>query len=384
MASKEKKSPGNPLNKTSQSAKSTQDKDDDSTFADFSRRFKANPFVFIGTFFILIIIVIAFVFLPAIAPEMGRNIDLTFGSYNRVPITYADGNYFFRVQQNLTRQAQNSMDETNYQFTLFRIWREAFESTVVHTGILDEMKTARYTAPNDVVDRAMAMLPDFQENGAFSPARFRQMDNNRRMALWRELRDSIAIEYYINDLSGLRVSPNESAFISAMASPQRRFDMVSFPLFTFPDSEITAYVEANPDMFRVTHFSRITSASEREARQILAGIQNGTETFEDAARNKSRDYYAESAGDMGSRMVFDLLFEIPDAQVREDLMRLERGAISDVVRLMDNNWVIFRAEERVRQADIHDPVEMSRVRNHMMSIERGRAEDWLIRQAESS
>jgi len=244
------------------------------------------------------------------------------------------------------------------------------------------MKGAGYTAPNNEVDRAVAMLPDFQENGFFSAARYRQMDSNRRMSLWRQMRDSLTVDHYVSDMTGLRVPSGESAFISAMASPQRRFDLASFSLSTYPDSEIAAYVQANPAMFRVTHFSKITINSEREARQIFTSLQNGTESFEDAARNKSTDYYAENYGDMGSRMVFELLSDIPNEQSREELMNLERGAMSGVIRFSDTNFGIFRAEERVRPANTSDPAVMEKIRNYMMTYERGRAEDWVIAEAE--
>jgi hypothetical protein len=62
MASKEKKLPRTPVEarkgRTVKSVSSHQDTDDDSLMADFSRRFKANPFVFVGTIIVLIIIFI--------------------------------------------------------------------------------------------------------------------------------------------------------------------------------------------------------------------------------------------------------------------------------------------------------------------------------------
>ena len=368
MASKAKKSP---------------DKPEESTKSELMKKFKANPFVFVGTFVVLIIVIIAFVFLPAIVPRQGGGIDLNFGSYNKIPVIYADGNYFYQIQQSLARQNQSNMDESNYTITLYRIWREAFESAVVNIAILDEMKRAGYSIPDEVVDRAVAQLPDFQENGRFSTARYRQMDNYRRMTLWRQVRDSIIADYYVSDVSYLKSPSREGAFISSMSSPQRSFDMVSFPISSYPDSEITAYVTANPEMFRITHLSKITvTSNEREARQILASIQNGTETFEDAARNKSRDYYADNAGDMGSRMVYELLSEIPNAQDREAVIGLARGALSSAIKIGDNAWAIFRAEEPVRNADTNDAVVMEKVRGYMLSYERGRAEDWTIGEAE--
>ena len=370
MASKDKKPP---------------EKNDESVWADFKRRFKANPFIFVGTIVILVIVIVAFVLVPALVPNAQRGgIDLTFGSYNKTPIKYVEGNYFQQAYQNSYQNNQSSLESGNYQLTLYRIWREAFEATVVHTGILDEMKQAGYTAPENVVDREMAQLAVFrEENGSFSVNKYRQMDNNRRLNLWRQLRDSIAISYYVSDLSGLGVPSGESAFAKSMNYPQRSFDFVSFPINSYPDSEVIAYAEANPALFQIAHFSKITvNSSEREAQQILDSIRNGTETFEDAARNKSRDYYAENSGDMGSRMGYELIPDVPDEQDRAMLMGLSRGSLSNVIKITDNSWAFFRVEEASRSPDTGDYITLEKIRNYVLSYERGRAEDWLVAEAD--
>jgi hypothetical protein len=368
MASKNKKIP---------------EKEDDSSLSEFIQRFKAKPFVFIGTFLVLILIIIAFVFLPAIVPNYGQGIDLIFGSYNKIPINYVAGNYFYEFQQDLAQQYQtSSLDAASYLDIQYYIWRRAFEATVVNTAILDEMKRAGYVTPDDVVDTQMAMLSEFQENGRFSINKFRAMNNNVRMSLWRKIRDAIAVDYYTSDLTGLLVPAGETAFITAMGSPERSFDMVSFSIYAYPDSEIEAYVRAFPDMFRIAHFSRITVYSgEREARQILNSIQSGADTFENAARNMSRDTYADNSGNMGNRMIFELSAEIPSVQL-DGLLTLPRGSLSDVIRLSNDSWAIFRVEETAQQADIQDYATMDKIRNYMMTYQRGRIEDWLLSEAE--
>jgi hypothetical protein len=368
MASKEKKLP---------------EKKDDSSFKnEFIRRFKANPFIFIGTIVILVIVIVAFVFVPAIVPETQGTIDLTFGFYDKTPISYVQGNYFWEAQRSLAQQYQSNLDESNYQFVVYQIWRQAFEMTVVQAGMLDEMKRAGYTAPEDVVNREVAMLPQFQENGRFSAAKYRQMDNTSKLALWRQVQDSITAQLYLSDVTGLKSPSQEAAFVSSMASPERRFDFVFFPISSYPDSEIAAYVQANPRLFRVTHLSRISvSSGEREARQILASIQDETTTFEDAARANSQDALAENGGDMGIRMAYELTSDITDESVREGIINLAKGSFSDVIRLSENTWAFFRAEEEPRQADTGDAALMAKVRNYLMGYERGRAEDWLLAEA---
>jgi hypothetical protein len=167
--------------------------EDVSSKEDIIRRFKANPAIFIGTVVILVIVIVAFVFVPAIVPSAGGGWreELAFGTYDKIPINYVPGNYFAETREELARSQQNSVNDSNYQLIDFRIWQEAFERTVEHVGILQEMKGAGYTAPEELVDEEVAALPIFQENGRFSAERYRQLDNSTRMTLWRQVQESI-------------------------------------------------------------------------------------------------------------------------------------------------------------------------------------------------
>ena len=351
--------------------------------SEFIRRFKANPLVFIGTVIVLVIVIIAFVLVPAIVPEYGGGggADLSFGSYDKAPISYVPGNYFAQYQAMVAQYRQNTMDPNNYQFANYQIWREAFEAAAMHTAILREMDKSGYAVPAETVDREVAQLPQFQENGRFSAALYQQLSDNERLTLWRQVRDDLTKERFRSDVTGLLKSSGEGKFIGDMASPRRSFDMVFFPVDSYPDSEVAAYAAENPALFRAARFSRITvNASEREARQVLESIQNGTATFEDAARTHSQDSYAERGGDMGIKLAHELSQEITEEADREKLMALEKGAYSEVIKLA-SGWAFFRAEEAAQAADIADPATLEKVRSYIRGFERGRMEDWATAEA---
>jgi hypothetical protein len=363
MASKEKKKPEAPK---------------DSFTSEFVRRFKTSPFIFIGTILILIIVIVAFVFVPAIVPEAQGSRDLTFGYYNGVPITYASGSYLYQEVQGQLREEQSNLTEAGYQ----QIWQYAFSAAVIHQGILDEMKTAGYIAPEDVVNRQVALLPDLQVNGRFSTARYRQMSKTAQMNLWRHIRDNIIETHYREDLAGVITPVQEGEFIKSMASPRRAFELASIPLSSYPDSEIVAFVRASPSLFTVTRLSRITVTSgEREARQILDSIKNEVTTFEDAAK-ESQDEYAESGGDMGIKMAYELSSEIAvEEEVLNALVSLPRGSLSDIIRIPDG-WTFFRVDDDPRPADTGDPALMEKVRTYVQIFERGLMDDWLLGEAD--
>jgi hypothetical protein len=355
---------------------------DDSAQAEIVRRFKTNPFIFIGTIVILIIVVVAFVLVPAFVPEAGGfSVDLNFGTYNKIPINYVPGNYFAQMRETIARYQQASADANNYVINDYQTWREAFNQTVVHIGILDEMKAAGYEVPPVVVDREVASLPQFQENGRFSRALYQEVSNTDRLALWRQVREGIAENQYRNDITSLRSSSQEAPFIKNMASTVRQFDVVMFPLAGYPDEEIIAFMNANADRFQHTHFSKITfTSNEREAGQVRTSIINGTTTFEDAAKSHSTDGYAERGGDMGVKMVYELSTDIP-TENQPALLGLERGAISELVHV-GTNWVFFRAEDTLYPADTGDSATIGKVRSYLMSNERGPIEDYFLAQAQ--
>jgi hypothetical protein len=348
--------------------------------SEFIRRFKTNPFVFIGTIAILVIVIVAFVLVPAIVPRSGRTVDLTFGLYDKVPISYVPGNYFARCYGILVEYQRRSGNPNYNQFDDLGLWQQAYQEAVLRTAILQEMKKSGYSVPSKTVDREVAR--QYQQNGRFSAALYESEDRNARLARWRQTQEELTVGQFFSDMSGLLKPSGAAVFISKMASPRRSFEMVSFPVNAYPQTEIAAYGEDHADLFRQTHLSRITiSSGEREARQILSSIKDGVTTFEDAARTHSKDNYAERGGDMGIKAAHELLIDIPEEAEREMIIALGRGEYSDVIKI-DTQWAFFRAEDEVKPIDISDMAVLGRIRAYIENFERGRMENWAVAQAE--
>jgi len=347
-------------------------------------RFKSHPFLFIGTFIVLVIIIVAFVLVPAIVPEYGRraNLDLTFGYYDKVPITYVPGNYFAQYYDMVARYRQNQ-DSDNYGYMGYQIWREAYDAAALHTAILQEMKNAGYTAPVKKVDRDVAALPQFQENGRFSSTLYNRMDNNSRLSLWRQVQEEITEKHFRSDVTGLLKPSAEAEFIGRMENPQRNFNMTVFDVDAYPDEEYEAYAREHSELFRNVRLSMVTlGSSEREARRVLDSIKNGETTFEDAARAHSTDVYADRGGDMGMKMFHELSVDIPEEETRDIVISLATGDYSNVIKTTAG-WFFFRCEEAAQEADLSDPAVMEKVKSYLRNFERGRMENWAIAKAES-
>jgi hypothetical protein len=227
----------------------------------------------------------------------------------------------------------------------------------------------------------MARLPHFQENGRFSLTRYRAMDNNTRMTLWRQVQENYIVDHYMADLASLQTPSGEVSFVSSMGSRQRTFDLAIFPLASFPYPEIASFAEANADLFRVARVSSITVDNEREARQLFDSVRSGNISFEEAAQNYSHDWAAGRSGYMGSFMSFELTWIIGNEDARLSVFNLPAGGITEVFRV-PAGWAFYRVEEAAHQADVNDPDLQNRIRGYFTQNMRGRIEDWAISEAE--
>jgi hypothetical protein len=355
---------------------------DDSAKSELMRRFKANPAIFIGTVVILVIVIVAFVFVPAIAPNVsGFGVDYTFGYYDKTPISYRPGNYFARIHEQIVQSNQGTYGAEDSSYMNFQIWWNAYQSAVIHTGMLQEVQRAGYEPSKELVDRDVAQA--FQVNGRFDAATYRQLSNARKMAIWREAQEQIISDAYLRDQYEILKPSGEEDFVVEMAAGQRRFEGAAYNLADYPESEVVAYAEQNPALFRTVHFSQISiGAGEREARQIYASVKEGALSFEDAARNQSQDAYAERGGDMGVLMAYELSSMVGDDAEREKVLALARGEISDLINAGEN-WIFFRAEAEPLAPDTADAAQMGKVRSYLSFFERGRMVDYFIGKAEN-
>ena len=364
-------------------AKKPEVQEKESAFSDIIKKFKQNPGIYIGSVVILILVTVTFIGGDFISGGglSGRGDDYIFGYYEKEPINYVPGNYFALNYENISRYYQSQGVDVNDFRISSQLWRYAYEAAVAHTAIMQIMKKSNYSVPDNIVDREVAKLDMFQENGRFSRELYRQISESTRLSIWRQKREELGKMMYFSDYASLKKSKGEINFIAGLSMPSRSFDMVSFIIDDYPNEEYLAYAMENSNLFNSIHLSKITiNSSEREAKRILQSIKDGTVTFEDAARNHSQDNYADMGGDMGNRFFNELDSEIPVPADRDLIFTLRRGEISDIIQT-SGSWSFFRVENEVLRPDFEDDTVMERVRSHVRNFQRGRMEDWAISQA---
>lgn len=347
------------------------------------KRRKSNSFVYYGTIIIFIITVIAFIVTPSLGSGAGDGNDFVFGSWNGKEIAFAQGGYFANQVKLVKDQlsAQGYAD-TGDQYFAYQVWRRAFENTAIHLAILEMAKKAGIHISDDLINREMANHYAFQENGQFSKRRYRETSSTFKAALRDEISETSLKDRYISDSIQLVAGKAETDFIKEMASPQRSIEYINIPFSAFPDSARLAWAKERPGLFRQTRLSRISvTSSAKDAQTILDRIKEGVISFEDAARNQSRDAYAAKGGDMGRLFAWELASDFQDQSVVESIMLLNTGEISAVYETMAGAWVFFRADQPASEPD-WDAADTARsISDYLNSYEKGIMEDWAIQQA---
>jgi parvulin-like peptidyl-prolyl isomerase len=331
---------------------------------------------------VLVIIVVTFVGAPLVTQTAGRSRRIVFGTYRGEEIAYTPGNYFARQYQAIAQRMRDQGEDSNLQNQLRNVWRQAFNQTLFHTAIMQEAEASDITVSEARIDREIAQQPRFQENGRFSPERYRNTSSQERFNLRQYLREQVIHQKYLDDkLQLMKTSPDTVQFVKSMASPERQFRFVAFDYADYPDEEVVDYARENPDLFRRINLSVITiTGSESEAEGIREQIVNRTNTFEELARAHSADQFADTGGDMGWQYFYELRPDFEDPEQLEQVFSLSQGEISPVLEAR-NGWIIYRVDEPSQAIDLENEDAVADVRSYLNSFERGRIEDYMAERA---
>jgi parvulin-like peptidyl-prolyl isomerase len=342
-----------------------------------------NTFVYVGTIIILIITVVAFVFVPSTGGGSSGKA-LTFGSYDGKSIEYAQNSYFAKmVQKYNDAMKQQGVNEQNYQLFAYQVYRQAFESTVTHVGIIDSVKKAGYVATDSYLDTKMAENAAFQENGKFSARLYREASMSSKLALRDELREDAYTGQYTDDIYSLSPSSKEVAFVKDMAKNTRSIEYAVLPLTNYPDSEVSAWAASNGQLFKRLKLSRISVAKQADAEKFLKEIKSDAKAFEEVAKANSTDAYASEGGAMGLRYFYEIKADLEKKEDAEKLAGLKQGEFSPVFKTLSGSYVFYRADAAAIQADLADAAVLKDARSYMIRYERGKLEDWVTAQAQA-
>jgi peptidyl-prolyl cis-trans isomerase D len=339
---------------------------------------RMNPWMYIFSVAILVIIVVTFVGGPLVGGTAGGG-GIVFGSYDGEDIEFYPGNYLSRQKDTIAERIAQSGVDTNLEWIAYQVWQGAYQNTVVHTAILKRAKQSNVHIPDEVIDQALTSYGGYQENGEFSPERYRETSRTEKASIRKYYKEELISSQVRSDtLNGVKLSSKAILFVKDMASPERSFVYRRIGFNSFPEDLVWNYAEENAGLFRKINLSRITiQSSEESARTIQQQLTADPGLFDEIARNQSKDAYAENGGYIGQQYFYSLSSELESEEKAEEIFSLAEGTISDMVTT-PFGWVIYKCNEEPIAAQRSNENDIETVRSYMERFEKGTIEDYLL------
>ena len=334
-----------------------------------------HPVLYIFSVLLLIVIAVTFVGAPVVSDAVkGSSGSISFGKYGKEDIEFSQNGYFAQQRELLGQQIKPDGNSSNWKWDMYRVWRGAFERTVVHVGILSEVAADKTYVSAEQLNKLIIEHGPYQNNGEFDVEAYQNTPSYKREEFRRDFKENLLKEYYISDyLYGQKTASAEKEYTYGLMKNQRSFHLVFFPLDRIPDADLVAYAQQNPKNFKRIGLSKITLGSESDAKKVLKMVQADPESFAETAKAQSTDVFADNGGVMGTTYSYELKSEFSDADL-DKILALAQGAVSDIIK-SGNDYVIYRCTAAATDPDLASADTIRAIKNYVNRYERGFVED---------
>ncbi len=342
-----------------------------------------HPVLYIFSVILLIVIAVTFVGAPVVGDAVrGTTGSISFGKYGKEDIEFSQNGYFAQQREILGQQIKPESDSANWKWDMYRVWRGAFERTVVHVGILSEVNADKTQISQEQLNRLIIKHGPYQNNGEFDVEAYQNTPSYKREEFRKDFKENLLKEYYLSDyLYGQKTADAEKEYTYGLMKNQRSFHLMFFPLDRIPDADLVAYAQQNPKNFKNLGISKITLSSESDAKKVLKMVQADPESFAQTARDQSTDVFADNGGVMGITYSYELKSEFSDADM-DKILALPQGGISDIIK-SGNDYCIYRCLFAATDPDYSSADTIRAIKNYVNRYERGFVEDKAVNAAET-
>ncbi|MGN0907184.1 MAG: SurA N-terminal domain-containing protein, partial [Bullifex sp.] len=311
---------------------------------------------------ILILISITFV-LPATGiGALFAEDSIVFGKYNGEKIEYKPGNYFGSQVNSLASQ-YDSLDMSS----MYSIWYQAYQSTVLQTALNQEAAKAGIKASDYAVNQYILDAGFYNnEEGVFDKTVYDSRTQAERETVFRNVKDAIPGMTVANDYTTILSSDAEKDYVATVSATGRTFEYIAFGPETYPDEEAAAYLLSNPQPFTKVSLSIATKATEEEAKVLMDEIAAGTKTFEEAALNDSTDTFASQSGKVGDIYFYNLKSTVGSEDTANQIFSTAAGSLAGPY-MTAYGYSVFRVDEAPSMADASDSGVLSVVKSYIAS-----------------
>ena len=341
----------------------------------------------IGSLIILLIAALIFVLVPIFQGGRIGNRLPAFGKYDGTEIRYEQNTDFYNYVARYADYYKQQNIEINNS-NQFYIFNYAFNTTVSQLAYKKAVTKSGYKVPATAVNRLMKQY-FLDETGNFSQKLYNTQVHNNPDAIAQmrsDIEATLIANRYADDsfggqtafgsktLYGLKLSDNEANFIQEMGNGQRSFNMASFNMADYPDSEKVAFGKANAEKFVKYDFSIITVADKSKAASLLKRINGNEITFADAV-SESQKSYSNDSGKINSKYHYQIQKFLKNADDMNTLANLEVDAVSEPVETTVG-WSIFKADSKALQPDFSDTATVRTVYNYLTANEYSHIENY--------
>ena len=347
-------------------------------------------FYTLGSLIILLIAAFVFVLVPVLSGQNSGATIPAFGKYEGTEIKYGDSDFDNYLSTYANYYKQQGYDYSKSYYSLFRY---AFNATVIDLAATKAVEKSGYVVPQSEVNRAL--MPYFlDENGKYSSKAYKQADPTAVADMQKEFRKTLTKQRFTEDmfggvtpfgketLYGLKTSSKEFDFYDSMNKANRAFNMVSFDMTKYPNSEKVAYGKNNSEKFVKYDFSVITCADKSKASSVAKRIANNEITFADAVTEYSQKVYSTDSGKLTSAYQYQIEKIIKDAENIKQLTDLTVDGISEPLETTVG-YSIFRLNAEPVKPNFNDENTVKVVYNYLMSYETSHIENYYTETAKA-
>ncbi len=227
----------------------------------------------------LMVLPFAFVGLDSYVNNMGRDKDVaTVGGQSVTPQDFENA---LRSQQERMRQ----MLGKNFDPTMFdnpEVRQQVLDGLVNQRLLAASSQNLKLTAPDALLQKTILEIPDFQDNGKFSPAKYDEvlkLNGLNRMSYEQRLRGDLAQQPIQDALSRSNLTSTAQVGLFQRLTEQAReiqvaaIDVNTFmPMAKVEDAQIKAEYEKSPDSYRAPEQAKIEYVTLNQAAFMASAV----------------------------------------------------------------------------------------------------------------
>lgn len=312
----------------------------------------------IGALVILLIAAFAFI-LPNGFMSMYSNGNESFGSWNGKSVTPNNEDFREILAQNASNFKSTGNDSYDrYYHQMF--YSQAFTGAIYNIYVNDELDNSDWVASKyEIAEQIKNSYTN--PDGTFNKKAYnRDSKEGKISSLSKRIEKTLAAQrfemdnfggYTVNDsrLYGLKTSDGELAFLKDMNKKARNFNLASFNMSDYPDSEKEAYGKANAEKFRKFDLDVVTLPVKKDAEALLAKINSKETTFEDAV-NQSMRIFSNETGKLRYSYFCEIEPTFKNAEEAKDLVSLKKDEVSKVYET-SVGFSFYKAKSDSSEAD---------------------------------